>query len=599
MKYILILFILCLRSICFGQEQKHLNELLGRYTTAVNGDEKLKSSLLAYEIALQYESFHSDEQALYYYEIVVELAQNNQEELFYAFSRSGKILFKKAAYKKSRDFFERAIALAKEKGNKEDYIFSIIDLGLSYFKLKKYKKSIHFLEQSAKISESFELYDLVLHAYDLLIQVAKKSHKNKKLIVYQEQYNFYDHLLSEKINLEVSEKVNLAEYKRKQTEKLLHQKNEELISQSWDFFNQKEELNQISDSLSYAKELTKLQETELKLIKIKDRLHLVELKEVKAEKSFQRLVISVIASFALFLTGLSFFIYKNLKIHKKARLQIERKNQAISRQNVLIADQKKEIEIDHEKIKSSISYAQRIQESALPISAEFSEFFPKSFVFYQPRDLVSGDFYWVHSIRGTDEVLLATIDCTGHGVPGAFMTMIAFNLLNRIVFDEVFSPDEILMKLHLEVQKALKQEKTKNQDGMDMTLLSWDKSSKVLKYAGAKNPLLIIKNQEMEIVKASKCSIGGTRTISKVDFDLHEIQLNAGDRFFTYSDGVVDQFGGEHGRKFLSKRFRQLLLDSKNMRISEQGSHVKKVINAYMGARFAQIDDIVVIGVEA
>ncbi len=586
-------------NVLFGQEQKHLNALLGYYSNAVTEKQTTKSSLIAYEIALQYESFHDDDQALYYFEIVVRFAQVSEEELFYALSKSGKILFRKGDYKKSLLFFEQAIELAKVKEKKEGYVFSTIDLGLSYFKLKKYRKSLQILEESANLSEDFELYDLALHAYDLLIQVAKKSHKNKRLIAYQEKYNFYDHLLSEQVTQQINEKVNLAEYEIKHTEKLLHQKNEELISQSWDLFNQQEELEKVTDSLSYAKELTKLQETELKLIRIQDKLHLVELKEIKAEKSFQRLVITVVTSFSLFITCLSFFIYKNLKIHKKARIQIERKNQAISRQNILIADQKREIEIDHEKIKSSISYAQRIQESALPISGEFSEVFPKNFVFYQPRDLVSGDFYWVHPIKGTNEVLLATIDCTGHGVPGAFMTMIAFNLLNRIVLEEVFSPDEILQNLHLEVQKALKQEKTKNQDGMDMTLVSWDNSSKVLKYAGAKNPLLMIRNGEMEIIKASKCSIGGTRTIAEVKFDLHKIQLNAGDRFFTYSDGIVDQFGGEYGRKFLSKRFRELLKDSKKMKISEQGDYIKKVINTYIGSDFTQIDDIVVIGIEA
>lgn len=584
--------------VSFTQETKHIKALKKEYEKSLKKKDGEKSANLAYEVGLQYESFHQDLQALEYFNKTIKHKSLDPHVMYAAYTKSGKIYFKQGEYKSSAQCFEQSVFLALQSKKTNDVIFSRIDLGLSLFKQKKYKKSIEELEDAARLSEENQLNDLALHSYDLLIQVAKKSHKTKKLVVYQEKYNFFDHLMSEQIASDAGEEASEARKEKVETERLLHEKNEELISQSWDLFNQQIELDQMSDSLNHAKELARLQNIELDLMKAQDALQQSELKEVKAEQRFQSLVITAVAIFALFISGLSILIYKNLNIHKKARLQIERKNQAISRQNQLIEDQKAEIEEDHEKIRASISYAQRIQQSALPLEEDYNNMFPKSFVFYQPRDTVSGDFYWMHKVKNSDEVLLAAIDCTGHGVPGAFMTMIAYNLLNRIVTDEVYSPEKILIRLHQEVQKSLKQEKTNNQDGMDMTVASWNPKTSKLKFSGAKNPLVLVKDGEFVATKGSKCSIGGTRNMGFVEFELHKYDLSHGDRFYMYSDGIVDQFGGEDGRKFMSKRFKQVLFESSKLGIKEQGAFVEQTIKNYMGDSYKQLDDIVVLGVE-
>ena len=263
-----------------------------------------------------------------------------------------------------------------------------------------------------------------------------------------------------------------------------------------------------------------------------------------------------------------------------------------------VEEQKVEIEKDHEKIRASISYAQRIQQAALPLPELYDSLMPKNFVFYQPRDVVSGDFYWMHHVKNSDERLIAAIDCTGHGVPGAFMTMIAFNLLNKIVHEEIYSPDLILSRLHKEVRKALKQDQTENQDGMDMSIVSWNPVLKTLKYSAAKNPLVVIQGEELVTVKATKYGIGGTRTEDSIEFELVKMDLQPGNRFYMYSDGIVDQFGGELGRKFMSKRFKNLLLESKDKSIENQGALVEQTIKDYMGDKYSQLDDILVLGVE-
>jgi len=255
----------------------------------------------------------------------------------------------------------------------------------------------------------------------------------------------------------------------------------------------------------------------------------------------------------------------------------------------------------HQDLMDSIRYAQRIQSAILPKIDVIQASLPQSFVFFKPKDIVSGDFYWYE--RKGNLSMLASVDCTGHGVPGAILSMIGHNQLTRIVDDlEKLSPDQILHTLDETVRGLLKHD-TPNMvvaDGMDMSLVAFDHGTSRLYFAGAKRPLYLVRRNggtpELIRLHGSHYPIGDARILNKV-FDLHTIQLEPGDRIYLFTDGFIDQFGGDNARKFGSKRFDETILDIQRLPMTEQGVHLENVLVAWSGG-IPQIDDISVIGFE-
>jgi tetratricopeptide (TPR) repeat protein len=237
--------------------------------------------------------------------------------------------------------------------------------------------------------------------------------------------------------------------------------------------------------------------------------------------------------------------------------QKKKDNEVISIQKEEVEQQKNEIEAQHQEIKDSITYAKRIQTAILPPNKLIKEFLTNSFVWYKPKDVVAGDFYWMEP--KIDRVLFAAADCTGHGVPGAMVSVICHNSLNRSTREFGLSdPGEILSKTRELVIAEFEKSEDEVKDGMDIALCSLDGNK--LKYAGAHNPLWIIRKgaAEVEEIKADKQPIG--KYAEPKPFSTHEVELNTGDSFYTFSDGFADQFGGEKGKKFKSKNFKALLL---------------------------------------
>lgn len=255
------------------------------------------------------------------------------------------------------------------------------------------------------------------------------------------------------------------------------------------------------------------------------------------------------------------------------------------------------IEIAYDDIKSSINYAKRIQESILPLKAEIQETFPQSFVLFKPRDVVSGDFYWF-TTQGTKKII-ACVDCTGHGVPGAFMSMIGTAFLNEIVNEkQIVKPSDILNLLHERVRQSLKQDlkNSETRDGMDISICCINDENTKLEYAGANRSLYIIRNGELEEVKADKQAIGGDQMEQDRRFTNHAIELRSDDTLYLSTDGYADQFGGEKGKKFMVKRFQETLLKMQHLTMDEQGQLLKRIIEKWQG-KIEQVDDILVIGI--
>jgi len=270
---------------------------------------------------------------------------------------------------------------------------------------------------------------------------------------------------------------------------------------------------------------------------------------------------------------------------------------AIHHEKERIEKLKEQIEYRHKEIIDSVHYAKKIQQAILPSQELISSFLPDSFVFFKPKNIVSGDFYWGHRID-QNQVLFASVDCTGHGVPGAFMSIMGYNLLEQVVLEhKLIEPALILSELSKSVVKSLKQthELGSVKDGMDIALCKIDYNNLELEYAGAHNSLYLIRNGAITETKADRKSIG--ISLSKSDqFINHKIKLEKGDCLYIFSDGYADQKGGPQNIKFFYQPFRELLIAIHQLSMEEQKEQLEKVISDWKGDR-GQIDDMLVIGV--
>ena len=253
----------------------------------------------------------------------------------------------------------------------------------------------------------------------------------------------------------------------------------------------------------------------------------------------------------------------------------------------------KELQVKNSEMLESIAYAQRIQKSILANPDGLSEYVSDSFIYYQPKDIVSGDLYWYY--KKENKLYVAAIDCTGHGVPGALMSVIANGLLRTtIVKRNLANPADILFALDEELQSALLTEGAA--DGMDIALAEIDLDTKKLKFSGAFRPLALIRDGKLIEYKASKYPIGLYAGIEK-KFDLHEFDLQTGDALYLFSDGYSDQFGGENSKKFNRKHFYELLLSIQDMNLTEQASFLEYAHNNWKQDE-PQTDDVLVIGLK-
>jgi serine phosphatase RsbU (regulator of sigma subunit) len=229
---------------------------------------------------------------------------------------------------------------------------------------------------------------------------------------------------------------------------------------------------------------------------------------------------------------------------------------------------------------------------------DLPKLFDDAFILFKPRDIVSGDFYWFSEYH--NKIVVTAADCTGHGVPGAFMSMIGNELLNKIIKTfGITSPDLILQELHRGIKNALHQNDTLNRDGMDIALFVVDKKQKIMEFAGAKNPLVYIQNNELVQLKADKNAIGGLERIEGEEamFSKIEVALDVPTWVYVFSDGYQDQFGGPDDRKFMIRRMKELMLEIHQKPMSEQHNILDHTVEDWMKDT-VQIDDILVIGVK-
>jgi serine phosphatase RsbU (regulator of sigma subunit) len=258
----------------------------------------------------------------------------------------------------------------------------------------------------------------------------------------------------------------------------------------------------------------------------------------------------------------------------------------------------KKIDEQHKSIKSSINYAKRIQEAMLPKHELQKRLLPDSFILLKPRDSVSGDFYWFTEMKSwyNPDVIFTVADCTGHGVPGAFMSLIGINALNGIINKGIAETDQILSELHQEIRTALQQETTGNNDGMDVALCIYRKEKNTLEFSGAKNSLIYIQDNKLFQVKGDVHPIGGSRSKKEFSYKKHIVPIEKSTMIYLFSDGYRDQFGGKNNTKFMAKKLNELLLSIHQRPLPEQKEILDKTIEEWRGHQ-SQTDDILVMGI--
>ena len=551
--------------------QTNLNDLAKERDALIKSNNRSDAAKVCYQIGSQYwknKDFKNSELA---FEQGIDLSQANNNK---SLTLQGKFTYALVLmdFNKHSDAIKQlkdSEDLATTIGDRDTKARVLINEGICYFKTSKEKRAIKYVEDALALTLQLKKDDLTKECYSLLAQYYSKIGDNAKSIEYQNNYELIEQQSEREAQLSEIERQMSSVEKRMSSVQSELQKKDEAISEK------DKALEQVSDSLEEVTELNKERALQIDLLNAEKNFKDMELQAQKAELKNNELIrnfliIGVLMAIAM--VGIVLYDYrKNIKKNKK-------------------------IEEQHKNITSSINYAQRIQEAMLPPSEQLKSLLTDSFVLFLPRDKVSGDFYWAKILetKNYDQFGLAAVDCTGHGVPGAFMSMIAMNALNSIVGKGITSASEILSNLHHEIYTSLKQNKSGNKDGMDMALCTIDLRNKVLTYAGAKNPLLYIKDGEIHQIRGDKHPIGGGKD-AQVLFKEHQVKIEDGMTFYMYSDGYVDQFGGPDNMKFMSKKFKELLLRIAHLPMEEQCKRLEGEFEKWKGSQ-KQIDDVLVLG---
>lgn len=464
------------------------------------------------------------------------------------------------------------------------------------------KVNSNLLFQAIKTKEDWE--NLFGKANEQIIIQRDTIRQQLEMITVQKAEIMHQKALLDSLDKEITVKVKTLNQKQKilddQFVQISHQKGE-ISVQKQTIVVQQNEVQVQKDTLTRQKEKINLQ-----LARIDDQLKKISEQDSKIKFQLeaiakQKLILYFVILALLLVSILGYYIYRGYKIKKEANIKLEEKNRTISlqkdeieKQRDIAAAQRDQIAYQKRHIEDSILYAKRIQTALIPSLELFSDKL-EHFVLYKPLAIVSGDFYWVSSFENPQVIISA--DCTGHGVPGAFMSMLGVTMLNEIVNSKhITSPEQIIENLRQGIIKSLKQVAAEDsiKDGMDIAVCVVDFDNNILWYAGANSPLYHVRGGELTHYRADKMPVAIHYRMDP--FTLHRIELQKGDAFYIFSDGYADQFGGPNQRKFMSMQLRETLVAMSGMPMLQQGERLNQIFEEWMGDS-PQIDDVTMIGV--
>ncbi|MGZ3862035.1 MAG: tetratricopeptide repeat protein [Bacteroidia bacterium] len=458
---------------------------------------------------------------------------NNKAGIAGTLNNMGAIYYEMQNFKTALEYFQRAYLIKQEIGDKNGMVSSCNNIGAIYYEIGNYPEAEKYLTEAYKLAVKIGSKNFAVDCLDGLVELYKKTGDYKKALDFKEQFCAYKDTL---FNVESAK--NISEVQTKfETEK-------------------------------------KEKENEILSLRLKN-------------ESFVKYIF-ICAAFLLLV--LAFFIFRGLRQKQKANVILEEKSRIIEQQKHIVEEQNKDIT-------DSIRYAERIQTAIFPPEQVWNSILPDSFVYFRPKDMLSGDFYWVEE-RG-DLIFVATADCTGHGVPGALISIVNYNLLNKAVLEkEITDPAEILNAVNNWLTLSLHQtfQESTVRDGMDVSLCVINKKTLQLEFAGANNPAYIFTGGNFEALQADKFPVGAFVGESLQSFTTKKMQLQKGDVIYLFSDGYADQFGGPAGKKFKYKQLKELLAGIYTMPVETQRKILDEKMTEWRGA-LEQIDDILVVGI--
>jgi serine phosphatase RsbU (regulator of sigma subunit) len=459
-----------------------------------------------------------------------------------------------------------------------------------------------FLYAAIKTKEDWEGLFVVT---DADLQVQKETVRvQAEEIELQKAEILAQRMLLDSLDNAITEKEETLKAKNKELEnQLVRLENQEgeIENQRLTIYNQQQEVKIQQDTLAAQREKIAGQMSMIneQLSRIGEQEERIKIQLATLEK--QKLVLYFIGFALILVLCLGYYIFRAYRIKKEANKRLEEKNQTISaqkdeieKQRDMVAAQYELISYQKQHITDSIMYAKRIQTALIPSVELFSDNLDH-FILFKPLSIVSGDFYWFGTEQGKHIIIAA--DCTGHGVPGAFMSMLGVTMLNEIVSNKkIIMPDEILNELRENIIHSLGQiaEGDSVKDGMDMAICVVDFEKDLLWYAGANNPLYLIRDNELMHYRADKMPVAIHYRMDP--FTRHEIPLKKGDAFYVFSDGYADQFGGPEEKKFMTAQLKRTLVDIVNEPMMKQGERLNEIFETWRGDS-PQIDDVTLIGV--
>ena len=475
--------------------------------------------------------------ALDYYNqsLVFDIKNKNQQGAATVLSNIGGIYVAQKKYSKALISFIKGLTIAEEIGDKNVTSLILTHIGQVYYDQGDYSSALFNAENALKIAKQGNYLNRIGNASLLLSDVYEATGKSDEA------------LKMFKIHTTIKDSVK----------------------------NENTRLNAVKQQSKYEYDKQKAVDDATR-----DKQIMIEQEAKEKQKIILYATVLGLSLVAAFLI----FVFNRLRVTRKQKLIIEGAHQELSQKNGEILD--------------SINYAKRIQNAILPTDSFVKEHLKDSFVLYQPKDIVAGDFYWLKTIGNKDDtILFAAADCTGHGVPGAMVSLVCNNALNRSLNEfNLTDPGKILGKTREivteEFNAGLIEKKDFVRDGMDIALCALN--GKELKYAGANNPLWIVRDGELIVIKPNKQPIG---RYGKVEpFKTHTVELQKNDTVYVFSDGYVDQFGGEKGKKFMAKAFKELLLSIQDKTMPQQKDELLQAFNTWK-RDLEQLDDVCVIGV--
>jgi serine phosphatase RsbU (regulator of sigma subunit)/tetratricopeptide (TPR) repeat protein len=575
----------------FDKAQEYFNKAIAQYEVT-NNKSYLANSLSGLGSVYVAKKDYARGEECFLKALEIKKALNDKKGISSALNNLAVVNFQTGRPEKTLEYFLQSMALKDEMGDKSGVVLTMGNIGSLYNHMNQPEKAVEYYDRAIALAkvindkdELMEMYLNIASTYETLNEPAKALENYKlHLAIKDSIFNFQNSRqiaeMQTKYDTERKEKEILMLTTEKEIQHLLAVKQKAELANQESKLREQTLLNELREDEIYRQRLTlESNEKKVELLKKNEQVQNLELKKKQIQ------VYSFSAGLAL-LFLLSVVVLRGYRQKQKANRKLAEQNEKIALQKALIEDKNKDI-VD------SIQYAKRIQDAILPPENLVRRFLPDSFILYRPKDIVAGDFYWMDVKDGL--VLFAAADCTGHGVPGAMVSVVCSNALNRTVKEfGITDPGKILDKVRELVIQTFEKSESEVKDGMDISLCALDKASGQLLWAGANSPLWIVSEGQLNEIKPDKQPVGVG--VASKSFSTHKVEVRKGDLVYLFTDGFADQFGGAEGKKFKSANLKKLVMAVHEQPVELQRQALLASFEAWKGP-LEQVDDVCIIGV--